>query len=87
MFGAISNVCQSYYNDLPDNTLQTVGKSALFSYSINFILVKKPLAEPINLSRTIASAGIACLASLIHSLTNPLLIKSLVITIFVSIAK
>ena len=74
MFGVVSNACQSYYDDLPDNTLQTVGKSALLSFSLS-LMFKDKLVGEINLSQPLASAEIASLASLIYSLTNPIFNK------------
>jgi hypothetical protein len=73
MFSPVINLCQSYYHHLPDDTLQTVSKSAAFTFSIAFVLGSPKIAQdPINMLRPLVAAGIAALASLIHALMTPL---------------
>lgn len=75
VFQSIKNVCQAYYNDLPNDTFQTIGKSALFSFTVTLLLtnsLRKLNDAPINFARPLVAAGVAVTASLIHALTTPI---------------
>lgn len=68
IFHPIVNACQYYYDHLPDDTFQTIGKSFLFSFSIGMILRNSTN----NYLQPIVAASVAALASLIHALMTPL---------------
>lgn len=72
MISAIRQACQSYYSQLPVNMLPAMGRSAFFSFTASFILVAADSSKSIVLARPMITAGIACAASTIHALTNPL---------------
>jgi hypothetical protein len=71
MFASIKNGCQFYYDHLPHDTMQTIGKSALYSFAGTVILVSG-IEKKINLLLPLTTAAVAALASLIHALINPL---------------
>lgn len=74
MLGSISSICQSYYNEIPERTLQTIGISAIYSFTFHLLSmpVVKGRGYEVNLLRPILAASAAALASLIHALTTPI---------------
>lgn len=63
----IKNCCTSYYEQIPQDTLFAIGQSAIYSFSITLLL--QPSSS---LVRPLYSAGLAALATLIYSVTNPI---------------
>ncbi len=74
MFEAIGRVCKGYYDELPSDILQKVGKSGLYSFTVVFIRVPKG-ENWWNVRDPLFAAGITALASLIHGLTIPIFNK------------
>jgi hypothetical protein len=75
MFHAVRQVCQDYYSEIPKDTLHTIARSALYSFSITFILTnRKNLLDDANVNfvRPVMAAALGATASLIHALTTPL---------------
>lgn len=73
MFDAVQQKFNDYYDQIPPNTLQTVAKSALYSFTVAlFIPVEITIATPYNLVRHLGVAGTAALASLIYALVTPI---------------
>lgn len=68
----IYDKCQEYYDQIPDDTLPKMAKSALYTFSITFIFSKKMPTEPYNLGRPLFAASVATLASFVYALTTPL---------------
>ena len=80
MFDAIKQGCQNYYNQIPDNSLPTIGKSAILSFTITILLSRGTLPNICNSSledfrRPLSSAGFAALAAVVHALTTPIFNK------------
>ena len=69
---AIYDKCQDYWDQIPDDTLPKMAKSALFTFTVTFVFSKKIPTEPYNLGRPLFAAGVATLASLIYALTTPI---------------
>ena len=73
VLGAIVNTCQEYYRQFPSDTVPKMCKSALYSFTITFVLVRNPqIGDPFNVARPLLAASVASLASLIYALTNPI---------------
>jgi hypothetical protein len=75
MFHAVRQTCQDYYSEIPKNTLHTIARSALYSFSITlFITNYKNLLDDANLNfaRPMVAAALGATASCIHALTTPL---------------
>jgi hypothetical protein len=73
MFNPVINSCQFYYDHLPHDIVQTVSKSALYSFTIALVISNKSArADSFNLLIPITSAGIAALASVVHAILTPL---------------
>lgn len=82
MISAMSQTCQNYYDNLPDNIIPTIGQSACYTFAINLFvnLVARPvnysqLVQPevfVDISRALLNTGVAVLASAIYALTTPL---------------
>jgi hypothetical protein len=73
MLETIRQACQSYYDQIPRDTFQTVAKSALFSFTASWSV--KPLTRSYDLSDPLLNTGMATLAALIYALTTPLFNK------------
>lgn len=78
MLDAIKRGCQYYYDNIPANTMHTVCKSAIYSFTITFIMVNRlrfdaitKQALPLELTRAYVSAGVAVIASTIYALMTP----------------
>lgn len=63
---------QEYCEQIPEDTLPKMAKSALYSFTGAFLFVKRIPLEPYNLGRPLFAGGVAFLASLIYSLTTPI---------------
>jgi hypothetical protein len=73
MFSPVINICQSYYDHLPHDIVQTVSQSALYSFTITLLISNRSArAGSFNLLLPIVPAGIAALTSLVHALLTPL---------------
>lgn len=70
MFNTVQNHFHDYYTQLPLNTCPSIFRSALYSFSISFILGGVD-SRAIQLTRPLMTAGVASTATLIHALTNP----------------
>lgn len=71
VFNTVHDHFHSYYAQLPVNTLPSVFRSALYSFSVSFILVGID-SKTIHLTRPLIAAGVSGTAALVHALTNPL---------------
>ena len=74
MLDAIRQSCQNYYDDIPPDTLPTMAKSAIFSFSWTILFNRVP-RQPWDITRPLFHAGVAALATLIYSLTTPIFNK------------
>ncbi len=70
MFQAIKDGFQNYYNQIPNETLSAIGRSAVYSFTYSFFLGRH--VNPLNLTTPLVSAGYAALASTIHAVTTPI---------------
>ncbi len=70
IFNTVQDRFHVYYAQLPANTLPSMFRSALYSFSISFIIGGID-SRTIQLTRPLITAGVAGLATLIHALTNP----------------
>ena len=61
----------AYYDKIPSNTLVTIAKSAVFSFSVNVMTGGISNSSLNTYSQPLMAAGIAALASLIHALMSP----------------
>jgi len=69
--------CQDYYEQIPDNTWQTIAKSAVFSFTVVLITQgrvhnAKSAVSIDNYSRPLMAAGIGILATSIHAIATPI---------------
>lgn len=71
MLDAIRRKCLSYYHQIPSNTFQAAGKSALYSFTVVLIYIPKD-SDEVDLICPLISASNAAMASLIYSLATPL---------------
>lgn len=71
--------CSDYYDQIPPDTIRKIAYSGVFAFTATVVYhaSKKTLTEPYNVTRPLVAAGVAMLASLIYSLTNPLFNKIL----------
>lgn len=81
LLNTITNGCQFYYDNIPINTTSTICKSAIYSFTVSFILINHSYiiydlttkqALPLELARPFLSATVAGLASTIHALITPI---------------
>lgn len=63
---------QEYCEQIPEDALQKMAKSGLYSFTATFLFTKRTTLEPCNLARPLFAGGVAFLASLIYTLTNPI---------------
>ncbi|WP_068470208.1 hypothetical protein [Candidatus Protochlamydia phocaeensis] len=61
----------SYANQIPRNSLRTVGRSAVFSFTASVILVHLNPQAGVNLARPVVAGVTAALAATIHALLIP----------------
>ncbi len=81
MFDAIKRGCQYYCDNIPNNTIHTVCKSALYSFTITFIMANGSYKQrvdlvtkealPLELTRPYLAAAVAAIASTIHAFMTP----------------
>lgn len=76
MLDAIIEPVKNYYNELPDNTMYCVGRSAVFSFVVSVLLKRGSPPEIFQSSledfrRPLFASGCAAAASLIHGLMTP----------------
>ena len=65
-FDALTQPFRSYYHQLPENTGPSIGRSALYSFTISLLVVNfKSFRQPL------ISAGAAAAAALVHALATP----------------
>ncbi len=79
----IQNFCQNYYQEIPKDTFQKVGRSAIYSFSIALVLsngqqfIKPETVKTvsINFARPLLLTSVAVTSSLVYALTTPLFNK------------
>lgn len=67
----ITQKCQSYYDNLPEAILPSIGQSAGFSFAVG-IVFSAAGGGLTDLSRPLLHGGVAAIASIIHALLTPL---------------
>jgi hypothetical protein len=74
MLESIRSVCRTYYHEMPEQTLQSIGISAVYTFTYHLLTmpVVKGRGYEVNLLKPIMAATAASLASLIHALTTPI---------------
>jgi hypothetical protein len=72
MFAAISRPFASYYQELPENIVPTIAKSAFYTFTVSLLFLTASEQGTINLTRPLVRSGVAALASAIHALVTPL---------------
>lgn len=75
VFAAATRACQFYWDNIPVDTAVTVGKSALYTFGI-YLIFRNPNyfshTAKTDLNPAFKAAGLAALASLVHSLVTPI---------------
>lgn len=71
MFNAIKRKVTNYYDNLPTDIPRTVGTSALLSFSVSIMFIKKPDGV-IDISRSLFGSAVAATASFIHAIITPI---------------
>lgn len=75
MISSIQNVCHNYYEQLPPNTLRSIGLSALFTFTASTIVITLGADitnQPVSLARPALAAAVTMTATAIHALTTPI---------------
>lgn len=77
MLETVWNQCKSYYDDIPQDTFRSVGRSAVVSFTVTLLITSRCFGkfaqgEAVDLARPAIAAVIAATATLIHALTTPL---------------
>ncbi len=75
MLKAIGDFSYSYYSQIPENSLKTIGLSAISSYASTVIMLKALYPDQIGKNpydRPLFCAGIAGVAAAVHALTTPI---------------
>ena len=74
-FAAIGQSFVNYYDELPNDIISTVAKSAFYTFTIALLFSTKSVEQTLDITRPLIKAGVAALASFIHALMTPLFNK------------
>lgn len=77
VLATISQAFQNYYDELPMEIIPTIGKSAIFTFTVSAIFSSRNAEGAFDATRPLLKAGVAALASTIHALLTPLFNKVL----------
>lgn len=74
MFTPISQFCQNYYDQIPDDSLKTIAFSGVLSFvaEVFVITLSSPTNQTPNLTRSAFAFSIAVVAASIHAITTPI---------------
>lgn len=75
MLDGIKQIAQDYYDQIPNNTLRTIGKSAFFSFCASVFIEGTGINKTLTMSlydRPLMAAGLAAVAAFVHALLTPI---------------